>query len=81
MQVGLAMSTYDLVDKHIQRLDRSLKKFEEEVKHRSEKEGATPKEAFAAAAVRQLLLFVVGFGKIANPAQNRMHNCKNCIAN
>lgn len=33
VQVQLAKQTYDMVDKHIERLDRSLKKFEEEVKH------------------------------------------------
>jgi len=31
----LAMQTYDLVDKHIQRLDKSLRKYEEDVEHRT----------------------------------------------
>eukprot|EP00241_Pyramimonas_parkeae_P022808 CAMPEP_0114320230 /NCGR_PEP_ID=MMETSP0059-20121206/25809_1 /TAXON_ID=36894 /ORGANISM="Pyramimonas parkeae, Strain CCMP726" /LENGTH=221 /DNA_ID=CAMNT_0001447581 /DNA_START=94 /DNA_END=759 /DNA_ORIENTATION=+ len=40
-KVQLAKQTYDMVDKHIERLDRSLKKFEEEVKHRTERETRT----------------------------------------
>jgi hypothetical protein len=35
MQLHLAMQTYDLVDKHIQRLDKSLRKYEEDVEHRA----------------------------------------------
>lgn len=34
-QLHLAMQTYDLVDKHIQRLDKSLKKYEDDVEQRT----------------------------------------------
>eukprot|EP00959_Pyramimonas_sp_CCMP1952_P256706 5363075-Pyramimonas_sp.AAC.1 len=43
-KVALAMQTYDLVDVHIQRLDKSLRKLEEVVKQRAEKEGAVAKD-------------------------------------
>uniref|UniRef100_A0A7S0WGW1 PHD finger protein ING n=1 Tax=Pyramimonas obovata TaxID=1411642 RepID=A0A7S0WGW1_9CHLO len=43
-KVALAMQTYDLVDVHIQRLDKSLRKLEEVVKQRAEKEGVGAKD-------------------------------------
>mmetsp|Transcript_7882 Transcript_7882/g.13619 ORF Transcript_7882/g.13619 Transcript_7882/m.13619 type:complete len:250 (-) Transcript_7882:144-893(-) len=43
-KVQLAKQTYDLVDVHIQRLDKSLRKLEEVVKQRMEKEGVSAQD-------------------------------------